>query len=301
MPTRRTDLPKYLFRGECGSHPKTVPACDRLEDLGLDPRDRVQLLQLTLAIVKYLASPESNFKLVEYQAGGLVQHLGLPTDYIDFSESPDVAIAFAVCSSEKACGQVCVLDVPDATRANQVAEFCHHDWCERARRQAAYGYGPIEFRDLKSPEAIEQAGARWFKSPVRGQDRDRFRDRYKELLDTGTDPVAGLLRWQVNDYVAEKGKLRDRVAWYCVEKIPMVPLVAQVRSLRPTGEPDVVNFLPPRDRTDWDEIKERDCSLRYWSQGYPDAILRPDYFLGGQIDARGIFVFPATHHPSGSR
>jgi len=183
-------------------YPTTVTSRDRMYNSDLANEDRQQLQGLTCAVIKWLSSEESNFILPTHEAEGLTQHLGLPTRYIDFSGDPEVAIAFGVGGSEKqsAEGQICVMELQAAIShgRGQIAELCNHRWCERARRQAAYGYGPIQYPDLKSEEAIEQLGLWWFKFQIRDADRDRFETRYRELLDEATDPVAGLLRMEIN-------------------------------------------------------------------------------------------------------
>jgi hypothetical protein len=193
-------------------YPTTVSAWDRLDSSHLENEDRQQLREITRNVIQWFCSDWSNFELPPHDAEGLVQHLGLPTRYIDFSKDPEVATAFGVCGSETCLeGRVCVLDVQSAVSGGrgQIAEFCTHPWCERAKRQAAYGYGPIQFQDLKQ-------------------------------------------------------------------------------------------YVAPHEFVQWNENVERDWSLRYWSQTFGET-LRSDYLSRGRADRRGIFVFPATHHPSGIR
>ena len=82
----------------------------------------------------------------------------------------------------------------------------------------------------------------------------------------------------------------------------MVPLVARVQScyqVMGRNLPRDIEFVAPSEFVGWDETVERDWSLRYWSEKFKET-LRQDYLSQGQVDARGVFVFPATHHPSGS-
>lgn len=114
-----------------------------------------------------------------------------------FLVDPEVAGAFAVgisSSAEERVAKVCVLDVPRAMEdgSGQIVELEGLPWCERARRQAAFGYAPIPFRDLKSPGALDRCGLWWFEMAVRKADIECYRNKFLELLDTATDPVSGL-------------------------------------------------------------------------------------------------------------
>jgi hypothetical protein len=296
---RTRKVPRYVFRGEerdRSVYSQTVSAWWRLEENhNLEAEDRSEIGKVTRQVVKWLCSPKSNFDLQEHDAFGLVQHLGLPTEYIDFSADPEVAGAFAVGESDvpDRRAAICVLDVQKAISdsCGRLADFRDHVWCERARRQQAYGYAPLAFHDLKSQEGIEQAGLWWFEFPVRGHRIEEFLDMYLKLLDIKSDPVSGLLRHHVNGYVADTGKLRSRVAKRLSETLPMAPLFA--RKLNPA----VVEFLPPGQLQRWDEETERKHSLHYWSpeckgkleRDYLDAVLR---------NAEGMFHFPGTYHPS---
>ena len=245
--------------------------------------------------MEWLCRPQSGFNLQEHDAFGLVQHLGLPTEYIDFSADPEVAGAFAVGESDvpDSRAAICVLDVQKATSdsCGRLADFRDHAWCERARRQQAYGYAPLAFHDLKTKEAIEQAGMGWFEFPVRGHRVEEFRDMFLRLLDIKSDPVSGLLRHDVNRYVADTGKLRLRVAKRLSETLPMAPLFAC--KLNPT----VVEFVPPDQLQRWNEETEREHSLHYWSPEFEDK-LESDYLDAVLRNAAGMFYFPGTYHPS---
>jgi hypothetical protein len=289
---------KYIFRGECGVFPTTVSACYRLGEAGLNQEDSDQVEKVVGAIAQWL---QDNFGLKQHEAYGLIQHLELPTYFIDFTGDPEVAIAFAVGgpeSSSKEVGQVCVLEVPAAfgDKRGQVAELFKHRWCERAKRQVAYGYCPLPHKcdDLKSPQATADHGVvGWFSFTVQPDDRARFGDKYRALRETSVDPEAGLLRHLINRYAAEIGKLRERVARFCAGRVPMVPLVRPLSN----GQ-QVPDFLPPGEHLCWDEEAEKSCSLRYWSEKSAET-LRPDYLSTLRPDSNGIRVTPATHHPLG--
>jgi hypothetical protein len=288
---------KYIFRGECGDRPTTISACYRLGEAGLDQEDDDQVEKLVGSIARWL---REYLCLKDHDAFGWLQHLGLPTHYIDFTGDPGVAVAFGVGDPESSpvdSGRVCVLEVLAACSdgRGQVAELFKHRWCERAKRQVAYGYCPLpnRFDDLKSPKAKADHGVvGWFDFRIQPYDRTRFGDKYRALLETRTDPVAGLPRHLINRYVAENGKLRKRVARFCACHVPMVPLV------RAICEGQRV-YLPPGELPGWNKGAERKCSLRYWSKKFTWT-LRPDYLSTQRPDSNGILVSPATYHPSGN-
>jgi hypothetical protein len=173
-----------------------------------------------------------------------------------------------------------------------IAEFDHR-YCERARRQKAFGYRPISFRNLRSPEAIQSAGVQCFKVTICEADIARYGRKYVELMDTNSDPGAGLVRWQVNCYVSVTGKLRPRAASWFSRRIPMVPLVA--RSLGRNPDFHDLEFLSPRSVA-WHEAREREASLRYWSLDFQERLpedCRAPCFVGESDRV----VFPGTYNP----
>ncbi len=266
-------VPKFLFRGEPDLYPTTLPGCSRLaNDDSLDSTDREQLSTMVGAMCQWLSSPESNFFISEHHAEGLLQHLGLPTRYIDFSEDPEVALAFAVGGRTYTDGRrarICLLDVVRGKDEGRgcVAQFRDHLWCERARRQKAYGYGPIRFQDLKEGEACEEVGLRWFEFGISRTDVDLFEPRYRALLDENSDSCAGVLRVMINDYAIEAGPLRVPVAQWLTSRVPTAPLIARIVSFyegQLSHRPKDLEFLPPKDYP-CDPDEERRCSVECWS------------------------------------
>jgi hypothetical protein len=296
-------IPRHLFRGECGARETTVPSIDRLNTSALDEADRDQITRLVRGIVRWFVDAEQVFLLADHDALGLVQHLGLPTDYIDFTQCIDVAAAFATADTAEVPpdhGCICVLDLQSAMAdpKTHLANLHHHPFLERAQKQQAFGFAHPDFRDLKSPEAMAAFNAHWFDFRILEADRKRYTGMYHQLLDPRSDPTAGLLRWPVNEYVAELGKLRPRVARYCVDKIPMAPLVARTHTQwQHERLPADIEFVLPSDfGFEWNEADERDYSLHLWSEEFPEALPR-DFMHQVQVRNDGIFVFPATHHP----
>jgi hypothetical protein len=131
----------------------------------------------------------------------------------------------------------------------------------------------------------------WFLFKIQPGERARFGYKYRALLETSTDPVAGLLRHLINRYTAKFGKLRKPVADFCAGKVPMVPLVRTVSKGQQV-------YLPPGEHLCWNEGAEMKCSLSYWSDEFTEP-LRPNYLSTPRPDSNGILVSPATHHPLG--
>lgn len=252
------------------------------------------MLRVVKKTVALFGSDEYNFGLSSRDAEGLVQHLGMPTRYLDFSADPNIAAVFGVGDSQQSCrpAAICVLDVQKAneSQCGQIAEFKNHRWCERAKRQAAYGFAPMSFGDLGLPEATDQAGLWWFEVTIQARDIERFRGKLEELLDARSDPVSGLVRFATNLYVAKNGKLGPAVANWISKKTPMVPVLGnRIWS-------GVVEFLRPDRLQRWSEEHEREMSLRYWSGAFQGATLPADYLQ--QIGRGcGMLPFPCTYHP----
>jgi hypothetical protein len=291
----RRRVPRYLFRGENEKYRTCRPAMCRLnDDQDLDPDDKADLIRVVEEAVAWFSCNENNFGLSSRDAEGLVQHLGLPTRYLDFSAAPDIAAAFAMGHTPQPhrAAAICVLDVQKAiqSRCAQIADLTNHRWCERARRQQAYGFAPLSFSDLRLPEATDHAGLWWFDATIQATDIDRFRGELEELLDATSDPGSGLLRLVINLYVAGNGKLRPAVAGWISTKTPMVPVLGN------RVGPGVVEFLPPDQLQRWSEEREQEMSLQYWSRDCRGVTLPSDYLE--QIDRmRGMFPFPCTYHP----
>lgn len=264
------EAPKFLFRGEPDIYPQTIASGFRLEqDRTLVEEDRAEIGLLIQALAEWLSGPESNFEMRRHEAFGLLQHLGLPTNYIDFSDDIEVALSFAVgCKASGRVAKVGVLDVKRSIsdNAGQLADIRDHKWCDRAKRQRAYAYAPMGFRDLKSEGGRNATNSWWLEFDVTALDVQRFQPKYMELLDEPSDACAGLLVVLINDYVRGHGPLRKPVADWLISKIPMVPLVAEASSFDLHSHlPLEVEFLAPRHHCGWDVEKEKRNNLRCWT------------------------------------
>src|SRR5207248_2595283 len=128
--------------------------------------------------------------------------------------------------------------------------------------------------------ASKRLGILWFRFVRRENDRDAFLLKQRSLLELGTDPVAGLLRFALNCYVADLGKLNRSVAEWMASHIPMVPLTAVVLSRYASGLPKDIEFK----KLDgpFDPQAERQRSIQLWSVDFPETLM-PSYMQQGSV------------------
>ena len=129
------------------------PVLARLERSGLLDAEEQAGLRKIHEVLKWRFRQE-DYGNNEWNAEGLLQHYGVPTEVIDFSSSLEVAAAFAA-SKLAGAGRVCILTKPIGSEAATI-EYTDHPWAERAVRQKAFGIRPLRFSDLKSEEAREK-------------------------------------------------------------------------------------------------------------------------------------------------
>jgi len=91
-----SQAPKYLYRGEPGLYRNSLPSRGRLQaDPRFSPADLKLLDELTS-----MAQSAWNFRLADrFRAFAWPQHYGFPTDYLDLTTDPGVALHFAALSS----------------------------------------------------------------------------------------------------------------------------------------------------------------------------------------------------------
>ena len=86
--------PKYLYRGECGLFETTESSLTRLERSGLLDAAEQQSLRKVHEALQWRFRQE-DYGNSQWNAEGLLQHYGVPTEVVDFSSFLDVAAAFA--------------------------------------------------------------------------------------------------------------------------------------------------------------------------------------------------------------
>jgi hypothetical protein len=284
--------PKYLYRGECGIFPTTESSLTRLKGSGrLDASEQKTLQQIHDALL--VRFRQKDYGNSEWNSEGLLEHYGIPTEVINFSSALDAVGAFAA-SRESERGRICTL-TRAIGRDAAIVEYADHPWAERAVRQKAYGVRLLRQTDLKSDEARTQLGAIWAEFPVSAEDFEGRREFYESLVDESSDPHSGMVRAEVNDYVASFGKIPENVAQYLAERIPMVPRFLKVVGIDEKAEEAITRHVSPSARPYSSDV-ERQRSLRYWSQAYPDSLTELNPFETPR-EIGNVFADPGTHHP----
>lgn len=288
--------PKFLFRGEGQCYPTTESGQVRVQsDARLTEADRQDVLKIADSLARFMQDQfdyqTQTFGTPRCLAAHFLQHYGLPTPFIDFTARISIAAFFAADGEINQPGIVGVMRSDRAARIGALYNLDMHAWAERARRQSAYAFAPLKFHDLKSDQAIKKLGALWFRFIRRETDREAFLPAQHRLLDLGSDPVAGLLRFAMNCHVAELGKLNHSVAEWMASHIPMVPLTAEVWSRHASGLPKDIEFKQPA--LHFDEQAEKRRSIQLWSRNFPET-LAPNYLQLGSLGTDNTYRFPAT-------
>jgi hypothetical protein len=294
--------PAYLFRGECGTYPTTLPAIYRASTWNLrDGRilqssDRAALHQLISALERRFT--ESDYGLDASSSTALVQHYGLPTQILDFTAHSGYAASFAV-AGESSVGRICVL--PTRALEDCIKDLSEHPWGERPQRQMAFGVLlPRQSVDLKLSWVREQLGVCWYEFPIADDDRTRLLPEYRRIVDVNDDPSAGFLRHRITEYVETAGKLSSTLTEWLLEKmgdgahrIPMVPCCYRVMRF---DWPDVVVRHQPAALLGVNDYSnEVEWSRRYLSAAYPDS--SRDRLTGWNWPKVGSVVAdPRTYH-----
>lgn len=121
--TAKQENPGILFRGQASLHPITstlgrVFLAENDEELtkSIDRKDR---------FFSFLSNhPElKKYSLDVHQFYAIAQHYGLKTNYIDFSENPEVSIWFATNSSRLKKGDLCMIAYFDEAEFHKLTEF----------------------------------------------------------------------------------------------------------------------------------------------------------------------------------
>lgn len=291
------ELPRYLFRGECGNFRMTMDSFRRLQEdalsgrSSLSPADVTRLGKLIFDLMDRLSR---NFDgLDRIAAMAQLQHYGLPTRIVDLTAHLDYAFAFAA-TGTSSIGRVAV--IPRAPiRTIRVIELFAHPWAERAQRQAAYGVVMTdELVDLKSQAARSRLSIKWFEFPILPSDRDFFREIHQKLIRAQDDPSAGFLRFHITEHVEVDGKFSPALTEWLLGHVEIAPFCYKIDHLEEKETvvyPRAADYLPT-----FDEHAEKEYTRRYWSSDYEDdSFERMRNFV---MPAPGsIIADPRTYHP----
>jgi hypothetical protein len=223
--------PAFLFRGERTDHPTTFSSLDRLYH---DPlRDQAVYDELDDLTAFCMKVPLRKRGLPPKLAGAFAQHYGLPTQVLDFTASPDVAVNFAANrrTHERPwpkTGWIGILDVAVAEASRLVALFDlrNHPEALRARRQEAFGliyagYVPDDLVDLKRPEIARGIGMSW-RPFAHLPDEENYlfvTGNDSNLEDTANDSAAGIPQEMIEMFINVRGPLSFSTAQELMRRI----------------------------------------------------------------------------------
>jgi hypothetical protein len=262
--------PRFLFRGECGTFPKTEASIYRAETYsqlsGKDLRRFEHLSNWLFDLFMKLA----DYSLSPMEALGVQQHYGMPTALIDFTANPAVAVEFAVCAGEQGTGRVCIMPTASFTRGLFMSNLIEHKWVRRPQYQSAFAIATSNGTrmDFKADYAHGDLAVRWCEFPITEEDRRIAYPRYAELIDLSQDSTAGILRHHIIEYAERFGKFSSAMARWLVNRVPMVP-----RGFRVLGFSEGyahTDHVPPCELGSFDEEYERKQTERYLSEEFPD-------------------------------
>jgi hypothetical protein len=173
------ELPRFLFRGECGDFETTTDSARRLQAAALthgfrlSPADLVKLGKLIICLANRLC--QEPYSLDRLGAVALLQHYGLPSRIVDFTGNLGLAFAFAA-TGKSSTGRVAVMPYASCQTV-RFLELNANPWAERAQRQAAYGVVMTDqLADLKSEAARSRLNIKWYEFAITPSDRDYFKE-----------------------------------------------------------------------------------------------------------------------------
>ena len=210
--------PKYLFRGESGQYPKTTSSLYRLNADVTLPLKALEHLLLTRARLNRDLSEK--YGLGALLAEGLLQHYGIPTDFLDLTTSLDVATCFATDLRVGQIGGICVAQTQRLSELSTLVDLRNVASAARPRRQQAFAMSCEGHYNYKSDKTIRELGLRWHWFRFTEADTRTFPPK-PELLDAHTDRASGLMELLISDY----GKIHDQAAKWLASRLQPAPFV----------------------------------------------------------------------------
>lgn len=192
-------VPKYLYRGEAGIYPSTLPVRARISNLfGPDELELIDELTSMASWVWRLREGEA------FRAVGFPQHYGFPTSALDLTSDPVVALHFAADTRERPASRLRVVyrvdleaivpmvyapeGLPTPLKLASIAD----NFCVRAQRQSAYVLKAAEKPpEVRQPDSLfdfqrsEHIAGHLERFTVDAVDADEF--VRGDLLDSSSD------------------------------------------------------------------------------------------------------------------
>src|ERR1044072_3458650 len=203
----------HLYRGESRPYPSTCPGTRRvLEDQTLHFQEKTFWIDLAGHFEDWFCDYTGQMTLDSAQM--FLQHYGIPTDLLDFTSDPEIALFFASLSNAEDVGLICCMDVQKSKEAAEIFNLTDFTLApglqlQRPKKQKGYAFRHRAGlpSDLKAEEAREGLGLSWY--GFRKVQHEQYVERHREILSIDDDKVAlyviayaadfGLSTWQAAD------------------------------------------------------------------------------------------------------
>jgi hypothetical protein len=278
------EVPQYLFRGESGAFPTTLPSIDRLaRDFDFPARALEDILRVRLEVGRSLMEKAA---LPAMLAKGYAQHYGLPTELLDVTCDLRVAEAFACDLQVGEIGVIGVFPMDVIAQSCTIIDLCSSPTGARPLRQSAFAISHQRYRDYKNFECVEELQIKWLYFKLSKEDQSRFAPD-SHILDASTDSMAGLIQLCLNFY----GKMSDDAAKWLAKHVPPAPMVGkakddeewskklEAKSRATTTSPfiegprELIMISSKEAGIEFDEERERLKNYRRWSDKYHEHLI----------------------------
>ena len=210
---RKNATPDTLYRGESKSWPKTCPGTRRvLEDESLHFQEKSYWIDLAGHFEDWFVEYTGQETLDSAEM--FLQHYGIPTDLLDFSSDPEIAVFFAALSHPDDLGLICCMDKQQANEVGEVFNLGNFTLVpglqlQRPRKQHGFAYRHRTGlpSDLKTADARDRLGLTWY--AFRKIGHEQYVAKHRHILHVDDDKVAlyvmayaadfGLSTWQQAD------------------------------------------------------------------------------------------------------
>ena len=262
------EFPKYLFRGESGQYPKTTTSVYRVNSDVTLPLKAIEQILLTRS--RLLRDLSEKYELGPLVAEGLLQHYGIPTDFLDVTASLDTAVSFATDLRVGQIGAICVLATQRLTELTSLVDLRGVPSAARPRRQEAFAVSCDRYYDYKNVKTVNELGLKWHWFRFTEADSYAFPPN-PELLDAHTDRASGLIELLISGY----GRIHDQAARWLANRLQPAPFACISLSGMTENEPARVAWVSAEEAGIPYEEKDRsDGNYERWSDKYSDPPIR---------------------------
>jgi hypothetical protein len=215
----KTELPKYLFRGESALYDNSLNSMQRMKtDEALTPTDRMILENISIYVDEQI---RNSLNLSPDSSAAYLQHYGLYSEFTDFTSDIMTGCRFATGrQSLGKPGRICVMDVQKAMDYTMIFDLKEHPYASRAKHQSAYGIFNTYHKDMKGTSCIDDLGLTWYEFR-----NNNMADMLNEIdiYKTDEDFFAGYIVLIIDDCIKKHGKVTDAVAKILSDRIDRLP------------------------------------------------------------------------------